>query len=802
MHHQQKKQKATKGIKSRRGHFPLLTQPLLHFYFSALITCPDEVMSQSGKVLHLYVEVRSASDQTGGKEVFEDNGKDIESVKESPAKILSQLATQTSCQAVTKSPPGHHLVQDCTHSQTKNHQARSSSRVGKKTSPCDGLSALHSNPTTHASGNVSIPHTPPICQKSKETDVNNRQRSVVTFSYVEKSNVKTVESPLRSVYVRGSREERSTPSHLRKRLSDPVWFGSPDSSCSSSPKLTFQSPERHQQTFSPSFCQPHLDPIGRAATQRAVEEFGSPLLRIKLAHALAQASCSHYNQQPRCHSWAGSPVQRQNISVTPTDNLTSKSQVTCGFPRSPASDTLSSQSRQSSLLKQGSCLKTDSVQQSPEQRMVSRSPPTKRYIHRACNKNPSPQGVVLQHSNNVVKGLNQLSNSKSTSPAQSPEVARRLAEEATKASSVLTQSRRSLLHNPLDEPASSSVCGDLHTSPSNAQQSKQVLKMNIPLNDQHMPATDKTVPHQPGSSIFKSDPHKTNHHANHSTQRELCMRNGQQKNSFFPEAQNSPALPSRVFRPTHPPTDIGSPLRDPRLHQAELRAPDTPTLHRHQQPQYTGDSWSTCPDRREDLSCFEKGDCTEFARRLLLNQCVEEAPLSWTSRQQWENHVSHNTHSNPESVCTSKDDRPPDHHTTQRRRPLSPSAQQKRAEQRRRELLLLGPVALDSPEEDEGCEEEGDGNNEEGYELRQQPHGQRIEQPPEAEQNEAIGGSSSRSSSGVTGSLGDRECLSPESSQSSRQSNETGAATSGIQVSTVEGPKSKRKTYYMAMVIL
>jgi hypothetical protein len=34
----------------------------------------------------------------------------------------------------------------------------------------------------------------------------------------------------------------------------------------------------------------------------------------------------------------------------------------------------------------------------------------------------------------------------------------------------------------------------------------------------------------------------------------------------------------------------------------------------------------------------------------------------------------------------------------------------------------------------------------------------------------------------VTGSLGERDCVSPESSQSSHQSNETGAATSGIQV--------------------
>ena len=47
---------------------------------------------------------------------------------------------------------------------------------------------------------------------------------------------------------------------------------------------------------------------------------------------------------------------------------------------------------------------------------------------------------------------------------------------------------------------------------------------------------------------------------------------------------------------------------------------------------------------------------------------------------------------------------------------------------------------LDSPEEDEGCDEEGDGNEVEGYEAGQQPRLQRMEEPPEAEQNGAHGG--------------------------------------------------------------
>lgn len=707
-------------------------------------------MSQSGKVLHLYVEVRSAPDQNGGKRESEEGIAQGHSVQDSPAELLSQLTSQTTRQIVSKAPTARHLAQDCTHGQSPSRntvsfqlqQTSSSPTISKRWS-----SPLHSSPAT-SSGKVSVPHTPPIRKRLNEEEVSDGKRSVVTFSYVEKSNVKKVESPRNSVCERRAKEEWSTSSSFRKRLSDPVWFGSPDSSCSSSPKLTFQSPGSHQQTFSPGLCKPHFDPIGRAATKRAVEEFGSPLLRIKLAHALEHTSASCYHQQPRCQSWAGSPVQRQNISVNPKDL------APCGLPWSPASNQLSSQS---SLERSGP--------PEPQSPLLTGSPAVNRHIKRTCNMSTSPQGAILQLGNNGVDGLNQLSNSKSSSPAHSPEVARRMAEEATEASSVLTEARRSSLHNALGELTSSSNSGE--PAP-NAQQFKQTLRMNIPLNDQqHTPATDNTDSHQPENS------QETNCHTNHDTM---------QQSSILSATQNSPALPSRVLRPSHPPTELSSPIRDPRLFQAELRPPDTPTLHRRQPPQYTGDSWSPSLDRRGDPSCFEKGDCTELARRLFINQSVEEAPVSWTSRQEWGNGVENSPKPSPEPGLQSKRVQTPDQQSRQRRRPLSPTAQQKRAEQRRREILLLGPVVLDSGEEDEGCDEEEQGNEREGYGAELQPRSRRAEEPPEGEQNGVMGGSSSRSSSGVTGSLGDRDCVSPESSQSSHQSNETGAATSGIQV--------------------
>ncbi|KAK2820735.1 hypothetical protein Q5P01_023694 [Channa striata] len=760
--------------------------------------CPlavqEEVMSQSGKVLHLYVEVRSAPDQNGGNGAFAENKEGIAQghlVQDSPVELLSQLTSQTTCQPFTKASTAHRLAQDCTHSQSPSRntvsfqlqQASSSPTVSKRwNSPCDGVPAIHS-PITASSGKVTVPHTPSNCRKFKEEDISDGKRSVVTFSYIEKSNVKALESPRNTVRERGTNEERSTPSHFRKRLSDSVCFGSPDSSCSSSPKVTFQSPESHQQLFSPSLRQQPLDPIGRAATQRAVEEFGSPLLRIKLAHALEHTSYSRYNQQPHCQSWAGSPVQHQNISKTPKDHITERSQAVCGLPRSPASDQLSSQSRQSPRSRPGSCVASQSPPYlSGEYKSVAGSPATKRHIYRAYNRGAPPQGAILQLGNNAVDGLNQLSNNKSSSPAQSPEVDCRLAQEETIVSSVYTEARTSSLHNALSKNASSSNSGELHNPPPNAQQFKQSLKMNIPLNDQHTPPADITDSHQPQNSTPQSHSHQTNSHNNHDTHQTDCVHKSQQQSSISSAAQGSPALPSRVLRPPHPPTELSSPLRDPRLFQSDLRAPNTPTLHRHQPPQYTGDSWSPSLDRRGDLNCLGKGPCAEVARRHF-SQSVEESPVSWTSREQWRINVENNSSPSPELgfVSNSEDVRTPDHQSSQRRRRLSPTAQQKRAEQRRREILLLGPVVLDSPDEDEGCDEEEQGNEMEGYGAGQQPRMQNVEEPPEVERNAAMGGSSSRSSSGVTGSLGDRDCVSPETSQSSHHSNETGAATSGIQ---------------------
>lgn len=680
-------------------------------------------MSQSGKVLHLYVEVRSAPGQTGGKEERVSQG---HSAQDSQAELLSGLASQTTSQAATKTSAVHHLLQSpsATLKFQQTGRSISPSLTKRWSAPCDQGCSL-------SSGKVSLLQTPVKCQEFAKEEACESMRSVVTFGYIEKPNVKTVKSPLNSSCKRGTREERSTSCQFRKRLSDPVWLGSPDSSCSSSPKLTFSSPGTHQQPFSPGLRQPPIDPIGRAATQRAVEEFGSPLLRIKLAHALEHNS--HYNLQPRCQSWAGSPVQRQNN--TGSKNIADRIQAICGLPRSQVKDQYSPQFRQHGR-----------PQSSVESQGLVQCPDKKKY----ANRSNSAQGSILQFGNNLIEGLNQLSDTKPSAPAQTPEDVCRKAEEATKVSSIFTEAKRSLLHNSLGEAVGASNYED-------AQHSKQIVKMNIPLNEQNTPAPENTVSHQPKSSTTQSQ-------ETSSQSREEGGQSPPHQSGALSASQNSPAIPSRVIRPAYPPSNLSSPMRDPRQFQAEFRAPDTPTLHRHQFLPYAREPISLSQDKSGDLSCFEIGNCTEPDRSLPLSRSVEETPVSWMSRQQWGNLMEEGPRPSPDSGFGNGIDQTSDQRSNVRQ--LSPTSQHKRAEQRRREILLLGPVVLDSPEEDEGCDDGERG-----------PKG--INKPPE--QNGTMrGGSSSRSSSGVTGSLGD--CVSPESSQSSHHSNETGVASSGIQV--------------------
>ncbi|KAI4892463.1 hypothetical protein NFI96_012572 [Prochilodus magdalenae] len=567
--------------------------------------------------------------------------------------------------------------------------------------------------------------------------------SVVTFSYIEKASIKKVESPHDIL-----REEGGQPN---KRFSDSAW--SPSTCSNNSPF--------YQQAGSPALHRATVDSVGRAATQRALEDFGSPQLRSKFARGSDWSPGGQQNQQARCQSWSGTAVPG---SGTHTNNNADRPEVLHSQSRSPPANCLSSHMGHFNLpLDQNS---SPRLQKGSNQHQQTQQVPSS-----PIQKNGSPlsgQKGSLVITNTHAEGLNQLSGSNTSSALNSPEVARRLAEEATKVSVIFDEVRKSPSHNVFGEQP---LYGPLHHQ-------SPVIKMNIPVHEAHseIPVTNGTPPCTQVTESSSSQSSEAR-----------CDMTSHSHSPTIPlgGSPDPPATPSIIMHPWLSKGDMGSPLRDPRLHRSDITSTESPTLHRRRLPQYIGwsqeEAWDLYPERcSESRVDHTPSDSVEISRRLLIGQRIEEAPISWTSMQTWweqeekkiemftpgerqENEIEGRDQEgqiesvmvrgeegyNVQSIVTSKEKGEEGAVLTQ---------QEQQTEWRRRQALLLGPVLLEGEHEERG---EGDQNGVPG---------------------------SSPSSSGVTGSLGDRECLSPESSSNS---NQTEHASSGIQcdgVPLVLGP--------------
>ncbi|KAI5607432.1 hypothetical protein C0J50_1743, partial [Silurus asotus] len=532
------------------------------------------------------------------------------------------------------------------------------------------------------------------------------QTSVVTFSYIEKATVKQLESPHNVLRV-----QRETAQPHKNDLDFAVSSGS----------ISNNSPF-HQQAGSPALNRITVDcgvTVGRAATQRALEDFGSPQLRSKFAHGSDWSPKPKHNQQVQCQSWAGSPGQDNNSHNHEKDRPSapySPSQI-------PVSNCLSSHTEHSNLsLEQNSIPKEQQDQN----------------LHQLSHEHTSSgvDGTLSGQKGNLLittahsEGLNQLSGSNTTSALNSPEVARKLAEEATKISVIFDDLRKSPARNAFGVQSERGSPKQFQNCPS--ENRSPLMKMNIPLHGMH-----SDLPLTNGATSCSST---TESLASHSLE-----RSEQTFYSSIPIAQypDPPALPSHAVRPWLSKGVKDSPLRDPRVLWGDLSSTDSPTLHRRRLPQYTGevwyhhDAWDLYPHGHREIRDQPVSDSVEISRRLLIGEHIEEAPV----REVEDQGVEKGTREllTGHETGTSKQE-------------------QKQAEWRRRQALLLGPVVLDEENEERA----------------------------EVEQNGVQ--TSSPSSSGVTGSLGDHECLSPESSNNS---NQTEHASSGIQSdsgSAVLGP--------------
>ncbi|KAG9344512.1 hypothetical protein JZ751_011182 [Albula glossodonta] len=777
-------------------------------------------MSQAGKILHLYVEVRSVPDEEGkgpgdiegidpavlqGAEVLAEH----RGPSASPAMSAEPTRRRGSGGSLGVSPaksPSRHSVSFQLRPGTDHNPAPTHHR---QSLPYDGIGHLLSSlqpgadgtgrlmrersseyesfpgrgpQSSSLSGRTTAPATPSggrrACEGPREGD---GRRSVVTFSYIEKSSIRPMDGSQNSLCQSSgppnpfsqALQESPVPAHFRKRLSDPIWLDSAESSRGFSPKLCCPASGPHQ-VGSPNLRRATLDSVARAATNRALEEFGSPQLRRKAANG-SKSPTAHHHQQPRCQSWAGSSMPARSSCTLPNTHLMDpdRTKTTCGLPRSPASDHLSAHARQSAMtmsptssvqsqVAPSSCQWSESPRLSSKRNQV---PPSSQFPHdhpsatsaRRANHGPSDSPRTTHRvnfnlessSNKLSEGMNQLSGRKSASPANSPEMARKLAEEATKLSTIFMEARRSPSPTPSLETARSEsprpgyLSRDpqtLFSSPGRGSPIQHHTEMNIPVHGHHRLDGDTARAGHVSPVLHAREP---------SSPAALRRDPGA---ALLTVDSGSPALPAKLHRAgLHPDDTNPSPIRDPRQQRVDHLLVDSPTPHRHQPPQYKGDSRSPSLDRRHDPRYNrEARDSPEAGRRLYIGQYggvpSVEAPVSWTSRQQWGGL--------PEKGGESpKAGRQADQYVGGA---LSGS-RSKKAEQQRREVALLGPVAVEQQQGAPVCVENTSGYN---IVLKAEVH-------TEGDHSGALG--SSQSSSGVTGSLGegsqmDRDCISPDGS--------------------------------------
>ncbi|XP_066534789.1 PH and SEC7 domain-containing protein 1 isoform X2 [Hoplias malabaricus] len=763
-------------------------------------------MAQSGKVLHLYVEVRSVPNEEG-KELGNTEetkslmlqGPDIIPKTQSgalnvppglvpPPGVLHKGASSTQSLASTKSPSRHsvsfqlHPGDAPPHPPTHHRQSLPYDEINKLLSalqpgPNGGSRTLvrtrssESEPVygrdSRFSGHFTAPPTPSGVRRAYGREEEGK-RSVVTYSYIEKANVKSMEGPLCQNEpenpFRRDMDDQSIPIYLRKRLSDPVWSNGWESTGQSNTKHALPG-SLNTPRGSPNLRRATLDSVAKEATLRALKEFGSPQIKRRLAARSPEGSSDLLHiDPPRCRSWSGSPVMPRNSRTLPSNAQLINPDIHRtwhGIPRSPATDHLSAHAGQhyytmsppanarshkvpsqrvwkcDENLRQGyrhgpplpSCRPT-SIQLEVPSMTITQAPCEEKHSTSESARQPHKVNFNLPNSLNPSDaGVNKESGRKSTSPATSPEMACKLAEEATKLS-IIMEGRRS----PSPTPSlSDTVRSD---SPRSGRSSRESQQLYANIKGSAARPSDSNFPVKEGH--WEEEPIQTG------------QESGQPSNFTSNMGHMSPALPSVLHRMDLVST---SPIRDPQQERAELTRKESPILYRHRPPQYTGEYCSLGLEHRHCESQYDSGsrDKTESNKR----HCTGPTTNSFvgqTSKQRWRE-----DHSSKVREDFSKGNS------------CHAGSPQGTSPKELGKLTRSGPAVL-------SCQE----NN-----SRVPPLGDtRGESRSDGEQSSAV----SHTTSGVTGSPAhgtplERDFISPEkSSQSSQRSSDTG--NMGIQSGT------------------
>ncbi|KAM7409213.1 hypothetical protein PAMA_002757 [Pampus argenteus] len=586
-----------------------------------------------------------------------------------------------------------------------------------------------------APGRLTIPSTPTSTRRSYEVlgaGGEEGKTSVVTFGYIEKSNI---HNGRRTSVCQSELENQLLPAHLQKRLSDPVWYNGQPEPAEPYPRPPYLS--RNQSPLgSPYLPRAALDAVARDATYRALEEFGSPELRRRfVGHGPENSSPTllrhcHY---PRCRSWVGSPVLSRS-----TFTLPSKAQlleldrgVSCGsvsgLPRSPASDQLCAHTGYSSRsVATASTLHSHVPPQGQQRPYVGDESP------RLSNKfhPPLPAGrptdIQLEIPVSIFPTNNQPFNANMTSTSHNASNSTHCGANNDSSVSIRTQYISSRCSSRASDAISPS--NDRRSiSPSNAEVACKLAieaaKLSTIFADRRTPSPTPSQaeslrsesPKMVGSFQRESQPYATLHGQLSPEPLQLDSKNQRWKNGhvspLLPQKSLSvsPALTARLHRSAA----SQSPVLDPRHQQSSSPTKDMSFLHRYQPPQYTGDQAHGIEQRQFDYLFDRPKDSPELSRRLFSSQNAESFPLNLISRHQ--------------------------------------------------ELLDAGPVQDGDEKYRQLASKFCISSKDSG--VKTSEHGFQSE---EVQDHSKTGGLSSQSSSGVTGSMGDRNnSLSPDTSSQS-----------------------------------
>lgn len=355
-------------------------------------------MSQAGKVLHLYVEMRAASEEDEKFLGRRDNGTN-QLMLQCPD-ILTNSQRSSAYSSPNCSPDVSPMMSR--HSGNCNHNlpsSKSSSRhsvssqlqnsyptgsptqfdvqndnfgellkfLAQNTSNSDSLGRSCSpdadlyhgkmpTPQSSAScGWLTVP-SPSNCRSYEDPEMMNEngRTAVVSFGYIDKTSVNSTAGHCNSMCLKENKNRlEGQPLHapLKKRTSDPLWYiNDPESD------YTYHRQSQHSRTdtprSSPYLSRATMDAVASDATYRALEEFGSPKLKHRFA-AYNSENCStsllRPHQSPHYRSCGKSPVPSHGTLTLPSKTeLLELDRKVChgsmnGLPRSPASEHLCAQ---------------------------------------------------------------------------------------------------------------------------------------------------------------------------------------------------------------------------------------------------------------------------------------------------------------------------------------------------------------------------------------------------------------------------------------------------------------------------